>query len=105
MLLKKFVPAYHIEAPKLFQLILFNYLFSNGDAHFKNFSLVETALGDYKLSPAYDLLNSCIHIMDRDFVLDDGLLPLSQTKGKVHQQFYKLAEMAGMSVKITNNIF
>ena len=105
VLLKKFVPAYHIEAPKLFQLILFDYLFSNGDAHFKNFSLIETALGDYKLSPAYDLFNSRIHITDRNFALDDGLLPLSQTKCKVHEQFYKLAEMAGIGMKITNNIF
>ncbi|MGB0982290.1 MAG: type II toxin-antitoxin system HipA family toxin, partial [Winogradskyella sp.] len=55
-LLKKFTPAYIVESVKLFKLLLFNYLFSNGDAHFKNFSLIETPLGDYKLSPAYDLL-------------------------------------------------
>jgi len=36
-LLKKYVPAYMVEAPKLLKLILFNYLFSNGDAHYKIF--------------------------------------------------------------------
>ncbi len=36
-IIKKFVPAYLIEAPKLLKLVIFNYLFSNGDAHFKNF--------------------------------------------------------------------
>jgi len=51
-ILKKYTPAYVIESIKLFKLILFNYLFSNGDAHFKNFSLIETPLGDFKLSPA-----------------------------------------------------
>jgi serine/threonine-protein kinase HipA len=93
-LLKKFVPAYSIEAPKLFKLILFNYLMSNGDAHFKNFSLIETKLGDFRLSPAYDLLNSRIHIDDKDFALEEGLLPKNKTKGKIKEQFYILGEMA-----------
>lgn len=95
-LLKKYVPAYQIESIKLFKLILFNYLISNGDAHFKNFSLIETSLGDYRLSPAYDLLNSRIHIEDKDFALDDGLLPPNETKGKIKEQFYRLGELAGI---------
>jgi len=93
-LMKKFVPAYHVEAPKLFKVILFNYLISNGDAHFKNFSLLETTLGDFRLSPAYDLLNSHIHINDRDFALEDALLPKNKTTGKIREQFYLLAELA-----------
>jgi len=104
-LLKKFVPAYNVEALKLFQLILFNYLFSNGDAHFKNFSLIQTELGDYKMSPAYDLLNSHIHIEDKDFALDGGLLPPAQAKGKVHEQFYKLGEIAEIKTKLIDDIF
>lgn len=96
-LLKKYVPAYPIEAIKLFKLLLFNYLISNGDAHFKNFSLMETALGDFKLSPAYDLLNSRIHIEDRDFALEDGLLPVDKSRGKVTEQFFQLAALAGIS--------
>lgn len=96
-ILKKFVPAYSIEAPKLFKLLLFNYLFSNGDAHLKNFSLIETSFGDFRLSPAYDLLNSRIHINDRDFALEDGLLPKNEVNGKVKEQFQKLGEMAGIS--------
>ena len=98
-LLKKYVPAYPIEAIKLFKLILFNYLISNGDAHFKNFSLIETPLGDFKLSPAYDLLNSRIHIEDNDFALNDGLLPLNQKTGKIVEQFLKLANLAGIAEK------
>ncbi len=52
---------------------IFNFLFSNGDAHLKNFSLIETSGGDYVLSPAYDLLNTRIHVDDSDFALDGGL--------------------------------
>jgi serine/threonine-protein kinase HipA len=92
--LKKHLVTYKIEAPKLYKVILFNYLFSNGDAHFKNFSLLETPMGDYRLSPAYDLLNSRIHIEDKDFALDDGLLPKNLSQSKIREQFYKLAELA-----------
>lgn len=97
-LLKKFVPAYSVEAPKLFKLILFNYLMSNGDAHFKNFSLIETSMGDFRLSPAYDLLNSRIHIEDRNFALDEGLLPPRYAQGKIKDQFCTLGEMAEIPV-------
>ncbi|HCS19066.1 MAG TPA: phosphatidylinositol kinase [Bacteroidetes bacterium] len=95
-LLEAHLPAYKLEAPKLLKLLLFNYLFSNGDAHYKNFSLVETPLGDYRLSPAYDLLNSRIHINDTDFALEEGLLPAKLAKGKISRQFALLADHAGI---------
>lgn len=72
-LIKKYVPAWRVEMEKYFQLVIFNYLFSNGDAHLKNFGLLETAEGDFVLSPAYDLLNTKIHVDDTDFGLNDGL--------------------------------
>jgi serine/threonine-protein kinase HipA len=98
--MKRYLAAYKVESPKLLRLLMFNFLFSNGDAHFKNFSLLETPLGDYRLSPAYDLLNSRIHIDDKDFALDEGLLPLRISKGKVREQFARLAELAGISQRI-----
>lgn len=104
-ILKKYSPAYIIESIKLFKLILFNYVFSNGDAHFKNFSLIETSFGDYKLSPAYDLLNSRIHIDDNDFALEDGLLPPKLNQGKIRELFYVLAEQANIPKKQTDKIF
>lgn len=104
-LMKVHLPAYKLEATKLFKLLIFNYLFSNGDAHFKNFSLLETPMGDYRLSPAYDLLNSRIHIEDKDFALEDGLLPRNLANDDVFKQFYTLAQHAGLSEKQVNNIF
>jgi serine/threonine-protein kinase HipA len=73
MLIKKFVPAWRVEIEKFCSGIVFNYLFSNGDAHLKNFSLLESAHGDYLLSPGYDLLNTRLHVDDSDFALDKGL--------------------------------
>jgi serine/threonine-protein kinase HipA len=72
-LIQKYVPSWRIEIEKYFSLVIFNYLFSNGDAHLKNFSLLETAAGDYTLSPAYDLINTRLHVDDTDFALDKGL--------------------------------
>ncbi|MBB3841872.1 serine/threonine-protein kinase HipA [Runella defluvii] len=72
-LIKQHLPAYRVETEKFFRLLLFNYLFSNGDAHLKNFSIVETLDGDFVLSPAYDLICTRLHLTDSDMALKDGL--------------------------------
>lgn len=72
-LIQQYVSAWRVEIEKYFSLIVFNYLFSNGDAHLKNFSLMESSKGDYLLSPAYDLVNTRLHVDDTDFVLNKGL--------------------------------
>lgn len=61
-ILKHYCSSAVIEIEKLFRLIVFNYAVGNGDAHFKNFSLGLTPMGDYALSPAYDLLNTNLHL-------------------------------------------
>lgn len=77
-LLKQNVSAWQVEMSRYFSLVVFNYIFCNGDAHLKNFSLRETPNGDYILSPAYDLMNTSIHIDDGDFALQGGLIPKSE---------------------------
>ena len=73
LLIQKHVSAWRVEIEKYFSVVLFNFLFSNGDAHLKNFSLLESSMGDYLLSPIYDLLNTKMHVDDSDFALDHGL--------------------------------
>ena len=73
MLIQKYVPAWRVEIEKYFSLVAFNFLFSNGDAHLKNFYLLESSKGDYLLSPAYDLVNTKLHADDSDFALERGL--------------------------------
>ncbi len=73
LLIQSYVPAWRVEIEKYFSLVIFNYLISNGDAHLKNFSLLESSRGDYFLSPAYDLLNTRLHVDDADFALTKGL--------------------------------
>ena len=77
---------------------------AGGKAHLKNFSIIETPQGDFKLSPAYDLLNSRIHIDDKDFALNEGLLPPRMGQGNVVKQFQSLAGNAGIQEKQMNAI-
>jgi serine/threonine-protein kinase HipA len=73
LIIQKYVSAWRVEIEKYFSLVVFNFLFSNGDAHLKNFSLLESPSGDYMLSPAYDLINTKLHVDDSDFALSKGL--------------------------------
>lgn len=70
-----YVAAWKVEISKFFKSVIFNYIFANGDAHLKNFSLRQTSNRDYVLSPAYDLINSFVHVEDNDFALEGGLFP------------------------------
>lgn len=77
-LIRRNVAAWQVQMSRFFTLVVFNYLFANGDAHLKNFSLQQTPGGDYLLSPAYDLLNTSIHVEDGDFALQGGLIPAAE---------------------------
>lgn len=105
-LIVKYVPAAIIEMEKFFSLIVFNYLFSNGDAHLKNFSLLQTSNGDYILSPAYDLINTRIHVDDTDFALDKGLFSdeFKSEHMQIHNRaglkdFHEFAKRIGINEK------
>lgn len=69
---EKFTKIPYILSERYFQIILFNYIFNNGDAHFKNFSLY-LKNGRYTLSPFYDLMNTRLHISDESLALKGGL--------------------------------
>ena len=93
LLIRRFLPAWRVEMVKFFDLVLFNFLFSNGDAHLKNFSVLKSVEGDYRLAPAYDLIDTHIHLPgDSIFALQKGLFadgrsfPLG-VNGKVFHDF------------------
>lgn len=105
-LIFKYVPAWRVEMEKFFSVVVFNYLFSNGDAHLKNFALLETASEDYFFSPAYDLINTRIHVDDTDFALDKGLFTdnfestaFKKTNHRGQQDFLEFARRIGLDKK------
>ncbi len=64
-LIRRHVATYKVDLERFFKLVAFNYLVNNGDAHVKNFSLIRNEqTGEYNLSPAYDLLNTRLHLPD-----------------------------------------
>ena len=72
--IRRYIEAWMVEMERFFELVLFNYIYANGDAHLKNFSIIRYA-DDYRLTPAYDLMNTALHVRDEDFALSDGLSP------------------------------
>lgn len=86
-----------------FRMVVFNYLIANGDAHLKNFALMESEQGDYLLAPAYDLMCTTLHIDDSSLALRDGLYegdteePSYQNFGTyTRQSFIVFGEKAGL---------
>lgn len=101
-LIQRFIPAWRIEMVKYFDLILFNFLFSNGDAHLKNFSVVKNIGGDYKLAPAYDLIDTHIHLPgDSIFALQKGLFADGRTfpLGIGNEDFHAFGTALGIPEK------
>lgn len=61
-----------IDKVHFFQLMVFNCLVGNTDAHLKNFSLLEVD-GQMRLSPAYDLINGYIYVHSNSYQRDLAL--------------------------------
>ena len=72
-IIKRYIPAWPVAMERFFRLVVFNYIFGNGDAHLKNFSVLYHEDGDVQLAPAYDLINTHLHLNDGDFAMRDGL--------------------------------
>lgn len=68
-----------IEFIKLFKLTLFNYLVGNEDMHLKNFSIITKNQKNY-LSPAYDLVNTTIAMINPK---EELALPLKGKKNNL----------------------
>jgi serine/threonine-protein kinase HipA len=108
-IVRKYCKAYVVEMEKLYRLITFNYVFSNGDAHLKNFSLHESPYGDYVLTPAYDLVCSSMHFPEESRtaldLFDDYESPSYRQNGFYgRKDFLKLAEIYGIQKSRSESI-
>lgn len=65
-LVRQFTTNKGYELQRLFELVLFCYLTGNTDMHLKNYALIENSLGQYELSPAYDLLSTLLVLSDEE---------------------------------------
>ena len=104
-IIRKYVKAAPVEILKFFRIVVFNYLTLNDDAHLKNFSLINRGDGEYHLAPAYDLINTSLHLtMPRIFALDKGLfkegMQLSDTRTVGRKDFEEFGRRIGLSERL-----
>lgn len=100
----KYVKARLVDIRRFFRIILFNFVTLNDDAHLKNFSLIERN-GEYRLSPAYDLINTSLQLMNPHiFALDKGLfkegMAFSDTHTISRSDFEEFGKRIGLPVKV-----
>ena len=100
--LRRSIPAWMVDMERFFDLVVFNYIYGNGDAHLKNFSLIRHK-DDYRLTPAYDLMNTSLHILGDDFGLDGGLSVIifksdaySKTSHPCRTDFHRFGLLIGL---------
>ncbi|MDY2875586.1 MAG: HipA domain-containing protein, partial [Alistipes senegalensis] len=103
-IIHRYVKAALVDIQRFFRLILFNFVTSNDDAHLKNFSLIEYG-GEYRLSPAYDLVNTALQLREpRIFALDKGLfregMAFSDTRTIRRADFEEFGRRIGLPEKV-----
>ena len=104
-IIRRYTKAAPIEVLKFFRIVVFNYLILNDDAHLKNFSLISRGDGEYHLTPAYDLINTSLHLhTPRIFALDKGLfregMQLSDTLTVNRRDFEEFGRRIGLSPRL-----
>jgi len=100
----RYVKATLIDIRRFFRIILFNFVTLNDDAHLKNFSLIERN-GEYRLSPAYDLINTSLQLMNPHiFALNKGLfkegMAFSDTHTISRSDFEEFGKRIGLPIKV-----
>jgi serine/threonine-protein kinase HipA len=85
-----------LDAQFFFERALCSFLLGNGDAHLKNYAMLETEGGTLRLSPAYDMVCSRL-LIPRE---DDCALTVNGKSNKVRRKdFLSLAGNLGIPAK------
>src|SRR5207248_8289347 len=90
-----------LDVQLFFERVLLNFLLGNGDAHLKNFSMLETDDGGLRLSPAYDIVCSKAVIPKET----DCALTLNGKSDKIKRRdFEKFSEALKIPPKVVADI-
>lgn len=91
-----------LDVQLFFERVLLNFLLGNGDAHLKNFSMLETDAGGLRLSPAYDIVCSKAVIPKET----DCALTLNGKSDKItRRDFERFGEALKIPAKPVRDIF
>jgi len=92
-----------LDEAELFLRLVFCYVVGNSDMHLKNFSLIETKFksGEYRLSPAYDMLPVQVVAKDQE----DVALTLNGKKKNLRKNdFLTFADNIGLQDKVAERL-
>lgn len=92
-----------LDITNFFEQVLFSFLTGNADMHLKNFSLIDNPEMGYILSPAYDMVASCLVVEGDD---EELALTLNGKKKKIRKNdFTDVLNRFNLGKKVIENIF
>lgn len=101
-LIKHYSSTPQLDLVNYWEMVVFSWITGNSDMHLKNFSLLSKSTGNYRLAPAYDLLN--VHLVFDD--PEELALTLTGKKKKLKRENFVDAMLAsGLDEKVIDNIF
>ncbi|MGA1845260.1 MAG: HipA domain-containing protein [bacterium] len=93
--------AFRAGVRLLFERVLLSFLIGNGDAHLKNYSMMETDSGGLRLSPAYDIGCSKLLIPGEE----DSALTINGKHNRIKRDdFFAFAEHLGIQERVRDTI-
>lgn len=103
-IIREYVKASAVDILRFFEVVVFNFIYMNDDAHLKNFSLISRN-GEYRLTPAYDLINTSLHIQAPGlFALEKGLfkegMQLSDIRTIKRKDFEEFGRRIGLPERL-----
>ena len=93
-----------LDTRQFFRMVLVNFILCNGDAHAKNFSMIDEDNGAWRLAPVYDVMNTRLHVGDADFAMENGLFRDAREipRNQMDAFFLSWGESIGLNARITS---
>ncbi|MCH5224773.1 MAG: HipA domain-containing protein [Muribaculaceae bacterium] len=106
-IIRRYVKPALVDLRKFFKIVIYNFLILNDDAHLKNFSLIERN-GEYRLAPAYDLINTNLQLYEPHiFAFEKGLfkegMAMSDVKWINREDFEEFGRRIGLPIQVIKN--
>lgn len=101
-LIKRYSTTPQLDLVNYWEIVVFSWITGNSDMHLKNFSLLSQSKDNYRLAPAYDLLN--VHLIFDD--PEELALTLTGKKKRLKREnFFEAMLASGLDQKVIDNIF
>ena len=88
-----------LDVQLFYERVLLNFIIGNGDAHFKNYSIIYGTSGSIRLAPAYDIVSSKLVLPDEE----DTALTINGKKNRIttidFDDFRKYLEIPSKAVR------